>query len=210
LATIEHSGREQLESGDVVWFPNYSIRFEDSPAEYGLLDEFEALYGEQLPDVEDVSDYGSLEKRKRLRTAVATLDYVEDAIVHQNSVARWRDLDPQDEEDLSCLREERLEAQGIGYSLSLSDVWQTELEGERVGTCKERAMTLHAMFQEMGIDSEFHNGKYRGEGYEDDPAGHAWVQVDDFIADPSSVGGLFHWNTDKFQDDYRNTGLLLN
>lgn len=208
MSTIEYSGSKNLEMKETVIFPQYNLQMDDSPDEYGITEEFEELYDEQLPEVDDFSEYGTLEREDRLKAAIAAVDYVENAIVHQNAIARRRGLDPGDEEVIDELRRERLDAQDEGYSLSLSKVWNREFEGERVGSCKERAMTLHALFKEMGMDSEFNTGLYTGTDTEN-PPGHAWVEIGNFIADPSSIGGVFHKNTDKFREEYRNTGLQL-
>jgi hypothetical protein len=85
----------------------------------------------------------------------------------------------------------------------MSNVWKGEWRDMRVGSCQERALTLHALYEDLGISSQYHEGWLELENNE--RGKHAWTTVqDEYISDPSvSGGGLFHIEdeeADRYQE----------
>lgn len=130
----------------------------------------EELYEEFL----DYDSEGTLEE--------AAAEFIDEKIPHIYDIADEKGLDPEE------LDKDRRKAQGRLDRINLSDTWDNSWENSPAGTCRERAATLHLLYKELGLDSEYHSGNVAEEGYE----GHAWVEVgDQLVADPSADPVVF-------------------
>lgn len=152
--------RPRLDEGyRLVFHDEYDIRVDDTPDE--LVEKFRSGHGESP------------------REAV---DFVRDEIQHSYEIAREEGLKPEE------IEEERIEAQGPPGEVWMSQVWNGDWRGMTAGTCQERAITLHMLYQDLGIESSYVTGLVETE---EGREGHAWVETEDAIADPSSVGGYY-------------------
>lgn len=122
--------------------------------------------------------------------------FVVDEIEHVNSVSRREQVDKTAE----ALEKERIESLVCGDVLDMSSVWNAEWRDVKVGTCQERAITLHRFYEDIGVSSEYHQGYISVEGGK---AQHAWTTVGDYISDPSISGeGLANMFDDVVESRY--------
>lgn len=130
----------------------------------------EDLYDEFLEYEQDVS----------VERAVA--EYVDEKIPHIGYIAEDRGIG---EEELD---RQRREAQGGLGKIYISQVWDGEWEDTVAGTCRERAATIHMLYNELGIDSKYHGGGVE----EGKRQGHNWVELSDrTVVDPSTEEMMF-------------------
>lgn len=155
----------ELKIGDTLE-GHYDLKIDERPEE---------LYEEFL----DYEHDGTLEE--------AAVDFIDNKIPHVYDIAEERDLDPIE------LDKERRKSQGKINKIRLSNVWNENWENTKAGTCRERAATLHLLYNELGLDSTYHSGNIAE--VEKEYEGHSWVEVGEkLVADPSADQPLFPKN----------------
>lgn len=158
-----------MREGQRLLNADYDLKIDRRTEE--LASEFLESYDWAMEDVEDEWDQIVEEAR----------NFAVDEIMHVAAIAREEDV------DASVLDEERIAAQSEDGILKMSYVWDGEWRDLRAGTCQERALTLHALYNELGIDSQYHEGILK---LENGRYGcHGWTTVgDQYISDPSNAG----------------------
>lgn len=158
-----------LSEGERILNADYDVEVDRRPEE--LTSEFLDQYSWAMDDVEEEWDQIVEDAR----------NFALDEIVHVGAIARDENV------DMRALDDERIEAQSEDGILKMSYVWDGEWRGLRGGTCQERALTLHALYNELGIDSQYHEGALKLE--DGRYGGHGWTTVEDqYISDPSNAG----------------------
>lgn len=157
-----------LSEGKKLLNADYDLEVDTRPEE--LTNEFLDQYNWTLDEVDD-NWYQVVDDARK---------FARDEVKHVAAIARHTGADP------SKLDEERIEAQVEGGILKMSNVWDGEWRNTIAGTCQERAITLHAIYKELGLDSEYHEGylELQGGGF----GGHGWTTVGEYISDPSNAG----------------------
>ena len=170
MSVTRGSGGAKLGEGKRILNADYDIEVDTRPDE--LTQEFLDEYKWEMGDVEEEWSQIVEDARK----------FVVDEITHIEAVARDEGL-----MDSEPLEEDRIYAQSENGTLKMSNVWGGAWRDIRAGTCQERAITLHTVYKELGIDTEYHEGFLyldgRGSGY------HGWTTVNgEYISDPSIAG----------------------
>lgn len=155
----------ELEPGDTLEGKKYDLRVDERPDE--LYEEFLDEYGfDENTVLEDATEF------------------IDEEIKHTYELAEEQGLDPE------ILDRERREVQGGISKVDMSDVWSQEYRGIRAGTCRERAVSLHLLLDELGVESDYHSGYVDGDMSE----GHSWVQKGRDVLDPSADEYVFEKN----------------
>lgn len=158
-----------MREGERLLNSDYDVKVDRRPEE--LTSEFLDQYDWTMEDVED--EWSQIVEDAR--------NFAIDEIIHVAAVARDEDI------DAAVLDDERIQAQSENEILNMSYVWDGEWRDLRAGTCQERALTLHALYNELGIDSQYHEGVLRLD--DGDYGGHGWTTVgNQYISDPSNAG----------------------
>lgn len=169
MAITGGSSGANLSEGERILNSDYDVKVDRRPEE--LTSEFLDRYDWSMSDVED--DWHRIVEDAR--------NFAIDEILHVAAIARQEDIDP------DVLDDERIEAQSENGILNMSYVWDGEWRDLRAGTCQERALTLHALYNELGIDSRYHEGMLELEGGR--YGGHGWTTVRGrYVSDPSNAG----------------------
>lgn len=164
------SGGAKLSEGKRVLNADYDLQVDTRPEE--LTREFLDKYDWVKGDVEE--EWSQIVEDVR--------NFAVDTITHTAALAREEGLT-----DSESLEEDRVYAQCEDGTLKMSNVWEGSWRDMRAGTCQERAITLHALYDELGIDSKYHEGSLTLEN--GTYAGHCWTTVEDeYISDPSISG----------------------
>jgi hypothetical protein len=149
-------------------------------------------------------DYTESEVTAESKTALNDVRrFVVDEIEHINSVSRRKGVDKNPE----ALEEERIDHLVCEDVLEMSSVWDEDWRGLKAGTCQERAITLHMVYEDFGISSEYHQGYI---SVEDGKVQHAWTTVHDYISDPSVSGeGLTSISDDVVESRYEERKIYV-
>lgn len=169
MSVTRGSGGAKLSKGKRILNADYDIQLDTRPEE--LTHEFLDQYDWVVSDVEE--EWGQVVEDAR--------NFAVDTITHTSAVAREEGLT-----DSDPLEEDRVHAQCEDGTLKMSNVWEGSWRDMMAGTCQERAITLHALYEELGIDSQYHEGSLTLE--DGTYAGHCWTTVDEYISDPSISG----------------------
>lgn len=167
--SIQGNSGQTLGVGKKLLYADYDIEVDARPVE--LTREFLDDYDWAMDDVDE--EWEEIVEDAR--------NFTIDEIVHVNAVAREENVDP------VYLDDERLEAQSENGVLKMSNLWDGRWRDLRAGTCQERAITLHSIYNELGIESAYHEGTLKLESGR--YGGHGWTTVGGkLISDPSISG----------------------